>query len=142
MLSGKMYRFRTNALFDPKYLELWLLGPVAQKFIDEMKTGINESGLNLTQSKFLRLPVPAAPLEVQRRIIAVIEEQLTHISVAERELQKSYCKTRLLEQSALSTGRRGNKHVLSGVAHVQGGIQKQQRRAPMENFYPFLRVPT
>lgn len=58
MMSGKMYRFRPEPQLDAKYLEFWLLSPEAQRRIDRMKTGISDSGLNLTHSRFLQLPVP------------------------------------------------------------------------------------
>ena len=63
MLSGKMYRFRPEPeIVDPRFLELFLLSPVAQARIDKMKTGISDSGLNLTQGRFLQLRVPVRRL--------------------------------------------------------------------------------
>jgi type I restriction enzyme S subunit len=49
ILSGKMYRFRVNELLiEPRYLEAYLRAPKTQLAIDAMKTGISDSGLNLT----------------------------------------------------------------------------------------------
>ncbi|MEB2529153.1 restriction endonuclease subunit S [Kocuria rosea] len=101
MLSGKMYRFRANDQFDPEFLELWLLSPTAQKQIDQMKTGINDSGLNLTQSRFLSLSVPKPPLEEQHRIVALVEEQLTRINSARGTLKMVKGRLGLLQASAL-----------------------------------------
>ena len=42
MMSGKMYRFRADDRLDPRFLELWLLSPDAQRQIDAMKTGISD----------------------------------------------------------------------------------------------------
>ena len=83
MLSGKMYRFRpdTNQI-EPAYLEYYLLSPRAQYDIDDMKTGISDSGLNLTHSRFFRLMVPIAPLTEQRRLVSIIEEQFSRIDNA------------------------------------------------------------
>ena len=62
MMSGKMYRFRC----DPdkaysEYLAYFLHSREAQYKIDRMKTGINDSGLNLTHGRFSGLDVPLAP---------------------------------------------------------------------------------
>lgn len=96
MLSGKMYRFRANEQFDPEFLELWLLSPAAQTQIDRMKTGISDSGLNLTQSKFLQLPVPKPPLNEQRRIVESIDELLSQLNQANRDLVASKNKAHTL----------------------------------------------
>ena len=74
MLSGKMYRFRVDDRFvEPMYLESFLRSPEAQLAIDAMKTGGNESGLNLTHGRFSKLPTPLPPLAEQRRIVETIE---------------------------------------------------------------------
>jgi type I restriction enzyme, S subunit len=75
MISGKMYRFRPDSeRILPEYLESYLLSRDAKQAIDRMKTGISDSGLNLTHSRFAELFVPVAPLNEQRRIVGKIEE--------------------------------------------------------------------
>lgn len=69
MLSGKMYRMRVNnQYFDPRYIEAMLMSPHIQKSIDGMKTGISESGMNLTHERFSKLEIPVPPTSEQRRI--------------------------------------------------------------------------
>jgi type I restriction enzyme S subunit len=63
-------------------LEYFLLSPRAQYDIDDMKTGISDSGLNLTHGRFFTLMVPVAPLEEQRRLVGMIEEQLSRVDNA------------------------------------------------------------
>lgn len=87
MLSGKMYRFRTNPDVDPRFLEYYLLSHEAQQLIDDMKTGISESGLNLTKDRFLGLAVPVAPLNEQRRIVEMLEDYLSRLDAAEVSLK-------------------------------------------------------
>ncbi len=87
MMSGKMYRFRPSGDLVPEYLEKWLLSPEAQKRIDRMKTGISDSGLNLTQDRFLRLPVPVPPIAEQRRVVEVLEDHLSHLDAAQQSLE-------------------------------------------------------
>ena len=86
MMSGKMYRLRPNQRIDPRFLELYLLSDDAQKRIDGMKTGISDSGLNLTHGRFVELPVPVPPLEEQRRIVAILEDHLSHLDAADEYL--------------------------------------------------------
>lgn len=83
MMSGKMYRFRPDERVDPRFLELWLLSPVAQKLIDEMKTGISDSGLNLTHGRFAALPIPVPDLDEQRRVVAILEDHLSRLDAAD-----------------------------------------------------------
>ncbi|MDA3806961.1 MAG: restriction endonuclease subunit S [Thiomicrorhabdus sp.] len=89
MISGKMYRFRANTdSIDPRYLEAYLQSAEAQAAIDVMKTGGNESGLNLTHGRFRELLIPVAPLEQQNRIVAEIEKQLSRLDEAVANLKR------------------------------------------------------
>lgn len=101
MFSGKMYRFRTAPGVDPRFLEYYLLSSSAQAKIDKMKTGISESGLNLTKSRFLALPVPIAPLVEQRRIVEILEGNLSRIDAGEDLLRSTARRGELLELAAL-----------------------------------------
>lgn len=89
ILSGKMYRFRAHGqLADPKYLEAYLRSSVVQAEIDRMKTGISDSGLNLTHDRFKCLSVVLAPLPEQHRIVQAIESYFTRLDDAEATLQR------------------------------------------------------
>jgi type I restriction enzyme S subunit len=75
MLCDKAYRVRCDrALIAPAYLEIVLNSPTYVQKLDAMKSGINDSGLNLTQSRFLALPIPVPSLTTQERIVAVVGE--------------------------------------------------------------------
>lgn len=80
MMSGKMYRFRPNkeALL-PRYLSYFIQSRAAQVAIDAMKTGISDSGLNLTHDRFATLAIPIAPLPEQHLIVAKIEELMSEL---------------------------------------------------------------
>jgi len=70
MLSDKMYRLRVNeARMRQEFLALVLGSPHVRTTIDRMKTGINDSGVNLTQSRLLELRVPAPPLDRQDEVV-------------------------------------------------------------------------
>jgi type I restriction enzyme, S subunit len=83
MLSGKMYRFRVAELgIDRRFVAFYLQTAEAWAAIDRMKTGGNESGLNLTHDRFRRLKIPLAPTAEQKRIVAVIDEQFSRLDAA------------------------------------------------------------
>ena len=87
MISGKMYRFRVDeAIVRSRYLLAFLRSDDGQRAIDRMKTGGSESGLNLTHKRFLELPVPIAPLEIQDGIIARVDSLFEHSKSTREEL--------------------------------------------------------
>jgi type I restriction enzyme, S subunit len=89
MMSGKMYRFRVpDCCVDPRFLEAYLQTDSAQDAIDRMKTGISDSGLNLTHERFRQLRVLVAPFNEQRRIAAVVEEQFSRLDASVAALER------------------------------------------------------
>ncbi|MEZ0166994.1 hypothetical protein AB2L27_19750 [Kineococcus sp. LSe6-4] len=99
LLSGKMYRFRANPdVISAKLLELLLLSPVIQDRIDGLKTGISESGLNLTQDRFLSMPIDIPALGDQRRLTEFIEAQLSHLEAAGAYLSSALTSNRQLSR--------------------------------------------
>jgi len=96
--------------------------------------------LKLTQVAMRRIPVPVPALAEQRRIVAILEEHLTSLDVAESALTSAGRRSASLMAKVLSQSRTGELVPLPGVAAIQGGIQKQQKRSPRHNAYPFLRV--
>lgn len=101
MISGKMYRFRPRPEIDSRFLEAYLLSPEAQQAIDSMKTGINESGLNLTKDRFLRLRVPLPPLAEQREVVEILEVLLAKVDAGVRGLESGLRRSDLLLTSWL-----------------------------------------
>src|SRR5690606_19956440 len=94
--------------------------------IDRMKTGINDSGLNLTQDRFATLRVPVAPFNEQLRIVARIEEQFSELSKGIEALTTAREQLKVYRQSIL-------KHAF---AHVEATRQLPELLAqPMSNGY-------
>ena len=90
MISGKMYRFRVEPeLAEPGLLEAFLQSSEAQSAIDDMKTGISDSGLNLTHDRFTKLPVVMPPRREQRRILNAIESYFTRLDETEHLLERA-----------------------------------------------------
>lgn len=108
LMSGKMYRFRTNSqLLDSKYLEGFIRSHHAQHAIDTMKTGISDSGLNLTHGRFAELMIPLAPLNEQKRIVAKIEELFSELDNGIASLKTAREQLKVYRQAVL-------KHAFEG----------------------------
>jgi len=84
----------------------------------------------------------------QDRIVTALEDHLSRLEVGARSLLAADNRMSRLWQSALNRvvageviGRETLPTASIGeVAEVQGGIQKQPKRKPLKNKYPFLRV--
>jgi type I restriction enzyme S subunit len=108
MISGKMYRFRAESkMVIPSYLEAFLRSHDTKKRIDEMKTGISDSGLNLTLSRFKTLQIPLPPLAEQRRIVAKIEELFSELDQGIETLKQARAQLAVYRQALL-------KHAFEG----------------------------
>jgi len=88
IISGKMYRIRANEEFaDPRFIESFLRSPMAQVEIDGMKTGMSESGMNLTHARFAKLEMPIPPFNEQKRIADKLEQLLSFVESCKSRLE-------------------------------------------------------
>lgn len=98
--------------------------------------------LKLTKSAMLTLPVPVPRLDEQRRIVALLEDHFSRLDAALSGLRLAMKRLARLEQAVLAecylSGAEAAR--LGELAAIQGGIQKQPKRAPAANAHPFLRV--
>ena len=80
MISGKMYRMRFDERYIvPDLMESWLRTSRSQDELNARKTGISESGLNMTQDRFKTLPVVIPPIAEQKQITAKLDELLAQV---------------------------------------------------------------
>ncbi|MCY2999370.1 MAG: restriction endonuclease subunit S [Planctomycetota bacterium] len=108
ILSGKMYRFRVQEkAMDASFMEAFLRSKDAQVAIDGMKTGISDSGLNLTHGRFFQLKVPVAPLQEQRRIVAKIEELFSDLDAGVAALKRAKANLKRYRASVLKAAVEG-----------------------------------
>jgi type I restriction enzyme, S subunit len=120
MLSGKMYRFRPQVgVVDPRFLEAFLLSEETQQIIDGMKTGGNESGLNLTHDRFRQLEFRFPSLPEQTRIVDKLEELLSDLDAGVAELKAAQKKLAQYRESLLK-------------AAVEGGLTAAWREQNVE----------
>jgi type I restriction enzyme S subunit len=109
--------------------------------LDELKQHTHGSGMvHITRRAFDSLPVHVPDSGEQRRIVELLEDHLSRLDAADAYLEASRQRLRSMERAALAICRDGDLRHLADVTEIQGGIQKQPKRAPRENAHPFLRV--
>lgn len=124
-----------------QFLKYHLLSSRFVRFAQEASTG-DRPRLKWRQMRHYTLAVP--PLAEQKRIVAAIEEHFSRLDAVESALVGTHRRLDVLwgitmdrsfyDAEAERTVRIGD------LAEVSGGIQKQPKRRPRENRYPFLRV--
>lgn len=88
ILCDKAYRIRVNENdISPEFLELVLNAPQMVNAIDFIKSGINDSGLNLTQDRFFSLEIPVPPLDEQQKTVQLIAALTSEIDAQERTVE-------------------------------------------------------
>jgi type I restriction enzyme S subunit len=98
----KVYRIKVNTkIISPEYFELILNTPYYQREIEKMKSGISDSGLNLTQVKFLKIEIPIPTLKEQQLIVDELESKLTVCDKIEETISQSLLQAEMLRQSIL-----------------------------------------
>lgn len=108
ILADKMYRLRAHPdRAVPKFLVMALNAPQLLKRIEPMKTGISDSGLNLTQEKFLSLPVPSVDIARQTELAARIQSVFDRAQRLEAEAARAGVLLDRLEAAILSKAFRG-----------------------------------
>ncbi len=143
MISGKIYRFRADeSVIDPRYLEFFLMSPGAQRALNQMKTGISESGLNLTQSRFLRLPVLFPGLPEQQRIVETLEDYLSRLDAGAALLRSTATRVQALQlQSLASLAPAGTPLAALGQLSVDAGYGTSIKCATDGTGVPVVRIP-
>lgn len=102
MLCDKAYRLRCDEkVVLPTFLELLLNNPETLDEVNKLKTGINDSGVNLTQKRFLELQVCIPPLAEQTRIVAEVERRISVIDELEAVATTNIQRATRLRQSIL-----------------------------------------
>ena len=133
-----LHRVRPKGSLDARFLRYLLEHHAMSGLLARLATGSTIA--HLPQQQLRRVPVPLPPLGEQRRIVDLLEDHLSRLDAADRYLTSADRGVVALEQAALAECRHGQLRSLNEVTAIQGGIQKQQRRAPRHNAFPFLRV--
>jgi len=87
-LCDKAYRIRCHeARINPGFLELVLNAPHVVSEIDRIKSGISDSGLNLTQDRFFTLMIPLPTIAEQSELIDRLAVQTQSIVDQEQAIE-------------------------------------------------------
>jgi type I restriction enzyme S subunit len=104
MICDKVYRLRVQSdVILPEYLELVLNAPNVLSEIEKLKSGINDSGVNLTQNKFVQLQIPYPSIEDQKSLIQIVTYKIDSISRLDEEIGKQLLKAEKSKQSLLAS---------------------------------------
>jgi len=138
IVKADCIRVRLRSDVDSRWVMYSLQRPEARRFADAHRHGVGRPRLGL---KVIRqIPIPLPPLRDQQRIVDLLEDHLSRLDAADDYLDAARRRLVAMERAALATCREGVLQPLADVTAIQGGIQKQPRRAPKHNAYPFLRV--
>ncbi len=116
---------------------------VLQSVLDDLRRQTHGSGMvHITKGRFESTAVAVPPLAEQRRIVAAIEEHFSRLDAAETLLIRGRTRLQRLRERIVEVALAGDWswRATGELAEVQGGIQKQPKRRPVENKAPFLRV--
>lgn len=141
MLCDKVYRLRCRkSIILPAYLEVVLNAPAMVDALDRLKTGISDSGVNLTQGRVSQLLIPVPALEDQADIVGVVEDQLSMVEHVDGDLEAKLARANSLRAAILDLAFRGRlvtqdpseesasellEHIM---AEREGGEEHSQRR--------------
>lgn len=102
MNCDKVYRVRANRdVCRPEYIEGLLNSPNVLDEIEKMKSGINDSGVNLNQGAFLKLAVPLCSPSEQEEVLSRLDESLSAIKSIERGVELGLLQANMLRHSIL-----------------------------------------
>ncbi len=121
---------------DPNFLYWFLLASTDD--LQARASGTTFKELSAKEFGRTELKWPALPM--QRRIVAIVEDHLSRLDAADAGLAAASHRLQAYESTALAAVSEGYGRPLADVAQIQGGIQKQPKRAPVDHAYPFLRV--
>jgi type I restriction enzyme, S subunit len=108
MLCDKAYRIRVkNDRTNPSFIAMMLNAPQSVSQIESMKTGISDSGLNLTQGKFLNLSLPKLTRSQQQEIVSRVEIALAWLDRVAAEHANASRLLPKLDQAILAKAFRG-----------------------------------
>ncbi|GAA4156174.1 restriction endonuclease subunit S [Leifsonia shinshuensis] len=124
----------------------WMLRALEQEILSAArKAGTTVASLEFSRLKAIEIPIP--PLQEQLLTLEILEDQVSRVEAAARYVTTATRRARALRRSLSNElyqraiGASGNRlRRLPEVAAIRGGIQKQAKRRPIANKYPFLRV--
>ena len=91
---------------DPQYVHYWIMSPSVQGSIEAMQSG-STNQVELSKSAVEALPIPVAPQEQQKRIVAEIEKQFSRLDEAIANLKRVKANLKRYKASVLKAAVEG-----------------------------------
>ena len=134
---------RPQAGIQPAYLAYFLQSDRVRKLWRNAAAGTNIN--NLKRNDLLSTEVPVCPVGEQGQIVAAIEEHFSRLDTVESAVADAHRRLDALRNSIMDRAfydepKAVRTAEIGDLAEVSGGIQKQPKRRPVKNRYPFLRV--
>lgn len=120
----KVYRIKA-IVTNPNYIVYLLNSPEFSRELEKTKSGISDSGVNLKQDIFLKMPIPLCSLIEQTQIVQEIESRLSVCDKMEQSISESLEKAEALRQSIL-------KKAFEGKLLSQAEIEQCKQAADYE----------
>ena len=86
----------------PRFVEAMLRSSVTQGAIDGIKTGMSESGMNLTHARFAKIEIPVPPTNEQKRIADKLDAVLARVDACRDRLDRVPAILKRFRQSVVS----------------------------------------
>lgn len=138
IVKADCIRARLSPRVDARWVMYAMQTPELRRWAQEHSHGVGRPRLGLKVIR--RLPIPLPPLAMQRQLVEILDDHLSRVDAGSASLVRVQRELELLEGGVLGRCAVGTLTPLEDVAQIQGGIQKQPRRVPKDNAYPFLRV--
>ncbi|MGH3870035.1 MAG: restriction endonuclease subunit S [Pseudonocardiaceae bacterium] len=138
IVKADCIRVRLGDHVDPRWVMYAMQSPVVRGWAKKHLHGVGRPRLGL---KVIRqIPVVFPSLREQRRIVGILEDHLARLDSGKKIICDARKQIQALRVAALGEVRNETLAPLERLTKIQGGIQKQPKRAPRVNAYPFLRV--
>jgi type I restriction enzyme, S subunit len=125
MICDKVYRIRTRERdVLPSFLEIVLNAPSTVRTLDEMKTGTSESGMNLTQGRFLDMEVTLPDITEQSQIVGRVRQLFMSAGLIEERIDTAGRRVDRTFQEVLAKAFRGGLEFADAPAeppHAESG---------------------
>lgn len=113
---------RSAVGIKPRYVHYWIMSPAIQNSIEAIQSG-STNQVELSKGAVESTPIPLAPIDQQKRIVAKIEELFSHIDAGIESLKKAKQLLKQYRQSVLK-------------AAVTGELTKEWREANKDKLEP------
>lgn len=139
-LQKALHRIRPTKAISPAYLAFLLQHLALSRRLETLFTGTTIKHLPQEKLRLVRIPTP--PRAEQDRIVAAIEERLSHLDAANRSLEAAERRITVLRSTLLDSAFRQPDHTVAvgDVAEVHLGRQRSPRNHLGPYMRPYLRA--